>query len=142
MNEQLFPYANIVTGTLVFIVGFLFHWVGQLISIINWELAEKIGLQEKKALPEFKVYEHGTAAADVLLGWIYGIAAVGVLFNLSWAYKLLWFPGVVMIYHALCFWFYTGNQNKIGHPTIGKGGRVAWFLANMVTGILAISLAW
>lgn len=142
MDEQLFPYANIVTGILVFIVGFLFHWVGQLISIINWEFAEKIGLQEKKALPEFKVYEKGIAAADVILGWIYGVAAVGVLLNLSWAYKLLWFPGVVMIYHALCFWFYIGNQNKMGHNTTSNTLRVIWVLANMTTGVLAIAVAW
>jgi hypothetical protein len=142
MKEQLFPYANIVVGALVFIVGFLFHWLGQLISLINWEFAEKIGLQEKKALPEFKVYEHGIACADTILGWIYGVAAVGVFLNLTWAYKLLWFPGVVMIYHALSFWFYIGNQNKMGHPTTSNTIRVTWFLANMITGILAVSVAW
>ena len=105
MDDQIFPYANIVVGILVFIIGFIFHWLGQLISLINWEFAKKIGLQEKKALPEFKVYEQGIAVADVILGWIYGIAAVGLILNLPWAYKLLWFPGVVMIYHSLSFWF-------------------------------------
>ena len=45
--SQVFPYANIVAGLLVLVVGFIFHWIGQLISILNWELATRIGLQEK-----------------------------------------------------------------------------------------------
>lgn len=142
MEEQLFPYANIVVGILVFIIGFIFHWLGQLVSIINWEFAEKIGLQEKKAPPEFKVYEHGIASADAILGWIYGIAAVGTILDIPWAYKLLWFPGVVMIYHGLSFWFWIGNQNKLGHPTTSNTFRVIWFLLNFITGILALMVAW
>ena len=38
MNHK-FPYDNIVVGILILIVVFGFHWIGQLISIINWELA-------------------------------------------------------------------------------------------------------
>ena len=49
---NLFPFDNIVIGTIIFIVGFLFHFIGQLISVINWEYAKKVGLQEKKNLPE------------------------------------------------------------------------------------------
>ena len=44
--NQVFPYANVVAGVLVLIVGFVFHWIGQLISILNWDLATRIGLQE------------------------------------------------------------------------------------------------
>ena len=33
----LFPYDNIVIGILILIVGFGFHWIGQLISVLNWE---------------------------------------------------------------------------------------------------------
>lgn len=142
MHEQLFPFANIVVGVLVFIIGFVLHWLGQLISIINWEFAQKIGLQEKNAPPEFKVYEHGTAVADVILGWIYGIAAVGIILNLPWAYKLLWFPGVVMIYHSLNFWFYIGNRNKLGHTLTSNTIRAVWFLLNFITGVLAVMVAW
>ncbi len=40
MND-IFPYTNIVTGILIFIVGFIFHWLGQLTSIINWKFATK-----------------------------------------------------------------------------------------------------
>ena len=52
MYNEIFPYANIIVGILIFIVGFIFHWIGQLISVINWDYATKIGLQEKKMLPE------------------------------------------------------------------------------------------
>ena len=45
--DQIFPYANIIAGVLVLVVGFLFHWVGQLICLLNWEFATKIGVAEK-----------------------------------------------------------------------------------------------
>lgn len=80
---ELFPFANVVVGILVFIVGFIFHWLGQLVSVINWDYANKIGIQEKKILPEYKVYEHAIAVADVLIGWVYGIVAVGLILNAS-----------------------------------------------------------
>lgn len=35
--NHLFPYDNIVVGILILIVGFVFHWIGQLISVIDWE---------------------------------------------------------------------------------------------------------
>jgi len=87
MPSDIFPYANIIVGILIFVIGFIIHWLGQLISLINWDLAVKIGVAEKNILPEFKVYELGIAAADVLLGWIYGIAAVGLILDIPLAYK-------------------------------------------------------
>jgi hypothetical protein len=142
MQTQIFPYANIVVGILIFIVGFLIHWLGQLISLINWDFAVKIGVAEKNMLPEFKVYERGIAAADTIIGWIYGIASVGLILNASWAYTLAWFPGVIFIYHGLSFWFWAGNQNKLGHRMNSDTLRIVWFLANIITGVLAIWLAW
>lgn len=142
MPVNIFAYANIIVGILIFIVGFIFHWLGQLISLINWDFAVKIGVQEKNLLPEFKVYEHGIATADVLIGWIYGITAVGLILNIPWAYKLVWFPGVIMIYHSLSFWFWIGNQNKSGNPTISNNFRIGWTLLNFITGCLAIMIAW
>ena len=142
MPVQIFPYANIVIGILIFIVGFIFHWIGQLVSVISWDFAQKIGLQEKKLIPVFKVYEHAIAVADVALGWIYGIAAIGLILNASWAYKLAWFPGVIMIYHSISYWVWIGNQNKSGHPISSSTFRVIWFLANFVPGLLAVLLAW
>jgi hypothetical protein len=138
---NIFPYDNIVIGILIFIVGFIFHWLGQLVSLINWDYAKKIGLQEEKNLPEYEVYEQAIATSDVLIGWLYGIVAVGLLFNASWAYTLAWIPGVVFIYHSLFYWVMKGNQNKSGHPTTSNPMRITWFLLNSVSGILSILLA-
>ncbi|MFC1845982.1 hypothetical protein ACFLYM_01020 [Chloroflexota bacterium] len=142
MTEQVFPYANIIAGILIFVVGFGFHFIGQLISLINMDFAVKIGIWEKDMISEFEVYEKGIAVADVIIGWIYGIAAIGLLFNVDWAYKLAWFPGVVLIYHGLSFWFWVGNQNKAGYTINSKRLRISWTLMNLVTGILAIIVAW
>ena len=84
----------------------------------------------------------GIAAADVMIGWIYGIAAVGLILNAPWAYKLAWIPGVIMVYHSLSFWFWVGNQNKLGHSLITNRIRITWFTANFVTGVFAILIAW
>ena len=54
MNE-IFPYANILTGILILIVGFVFHWLGQLTSVLNWNFSTKLGLQEAELPKEYKV---------------------------------------------------------------------------------------
>lgn len=138
---ELFPFANIVVGILILIVGFIFHWLGQLISLINWDYAKKIGLQEGKNLPEYEVYEHAIAFADVLIGWIYVIVAAGLFFNGSWAYTLAWIPGVVFIYHSLFYWVMKGNQNKAGNRSTSNKMRFTWFLINFVAGISTLLLA-
>lgn len=142
MNE-VFPYANIVTGVLVFIIGFVLHFIGQLISVLNWDFATKIGVQEKGAPPEYRVYEHGIAMSDVLIGWLYGLAAVGLILDITWGYILAWFPGVVFVYHSLGFWFWSANQKKAGHdfPFAKNPARPIWFLANFTTGVLTILVA-
>ena len=140
--DTLFPYANILAGLLVLVVGFLFHFIGQLISLINWELAERIGIAEKGILPEYKAYEDGMAVADVALGWIYGLAGLGLILGTPWSFKLAWFPGVVMIYHSISFWFWSRNQKKAGHKYRTESMRIGWFLANLITGVLAVLIAW
>jgi hypothetical protein len=140
--NQLFTGANIVAGILVLVVGFVFHWIGQLISILNWDLATRIGLQEKGMLPEYKVYEHAIAVADLAIGWVYGIAGIGLILGTTWSYKLAWFPGVILVYHSIGFWLWTGNRRKSGHQLTSDSVRIAWSLANMVTGVLAVLVAW
>jgi hypothetical protein len=140
--NQVFPYANIITGILVLIVGFIFHWVAQLISVLDWEFATKIGLQEKGMTQEFRVYEEAIATADVLIGWIYAIAGIGLLIGATWGYKLAWFPGVILVYHSFSVWFWTKNQRKAGYRLMANSTRIVWFLANFITGILAILIAW
>ena len=140
--NQIFPYANIITGVLVLIVGFLFHWVGQIICLINWEFATKIGVAEKGLIPEYRVYEKAIAVADVLTGWIYTIAGIGLILGATWGIKLAWFPGVIFVYHSLSFWFWSKNQRKAGHRLMPDSARIIWFLVNFITGILAILIAW
>lgn len=140
--DQVFPYANVVAGVLLLIVGFLFHWVGQLISVLNWDLATRIGLQEATLLPEYKVYEHAIAVADVALGWLYGLAGLGLVLGAAWGYKLAWIPGVVLVYHGISYWFWTGNRRKAGHKLVGDSMRIGWTVANLVAGALAILVAW
>jgi hypothetical protein len=142
MYTEIIPYANIIVGILLFIVGFIFHWIFQLISTLNWNLATKIGVQEKGMLPEYKVYEHAIATTDSMLGWIYGIAAVGLILNTSWAYKLAWIPAVILVYHGLSCWFWMGNQNKTGHQLTTNTFRFLWFLLNFGTGVLCIIIIW
>ncbi len=132
---------HILVGILVFVVGFVFHWIGQLISVLNWDLATRIGLQEKKMIPEFKVYEHAIAIADVSIAWIYGIVAIALILDLSWASKLAWIPGIILIYHSISYWFWTSNQNKLGCQTNSNRFRIIWFLSNFITGSLAMLIA-
>jgi hypothetical protein len=139
---QSFPYANVVAGVLVLVVGFIFHWIGQLISVSNWNLATRIGLQEEELLPEYKVYEHAIALADVAVGWIYGIAGVGLLIDAELGYKLAWFPGVILVYHSISYWFWTGNRRKAGHKLVADSVRIGWPVVNFAAGALAILVAW
>jgi hypothetical protein len=137
-----FPYDNVVAGVLVLVVGFGFHWMGQALSVLNWDLAMRLGLQEKDIPPEYRVYEHAIAVADTSIGWLYCVAGVGLLLGSSWGFKLAWVPGVVFVYHAICFWMWTGNQHRAGHPVFSSPFRVGWSAANMITGLLAIAVAW
>lgn len=136
------PYANIVAGLLVLVIGFVFHWIGQLISILNWDFATKLGLQEKGMPPEYKIYEHAIAIADVALGWIYGLAAVGLILDTSWGYKLAWFPGVILVYHSISAWFWHRNQKKFGMQITSDFVRISWCAANFVAGALTLIVAW
>lgn len=140
--DQIFPYANVIAGVAVLIVGFGFHWLAQLISVLNWELGTRLGLQEEGLLPEYKVYEHAIAVADVALGWIYGIAGLGLVLDTSWSYKLAWFPGVVLVYHSISVWFWTANRRRAGNQYLSDSLRVGWFLANSISGVLTILVAW
>ncbi len=139
--DQLFPYANVLAGSLILIMGFLFQWTGQLISFLDWDLAMRLGIQKKEAPPEYKVYEYGTAMADVAIGWIYGIVGVGIILGASWSFKLAWFPGVILIYHSICYLFWTRNQRHDAGYQI-EPYRVVWFLANYITGIYVVLIAW
>ncbi len=140
--KVVFPYANVFAGVLVLVVGFVFHWIGQLISLCNWDLATRIGLQEHGMPPEYKVYEQALAVADVAIGWTYGIAGVGLILDTSWGYTFAWFPGVVLTYHSISAWCWHRNQKKAGRPMMSDAFRMLWCIANFVSGVLTMLVAW
>ena len=140
--NALFPYDNLLVGSLVLLIGFGFHWVGQLISILNWELATRLGLQEKSLPPDYRVYEHAIAVADVSLGWLYGLVGIGLLFDQGWAYSLAWIPGSVLVYHAISALVWEGNRRAAGHGLWSDTMRFGWCAANLFTGLLTLLLAW
>jgi hypothetical protein len=118
------------------------NWLGQLTCVVNWEFATKLGLQESGMPQEYKVYELAFAVADSILGWIYGIAAVELILGASWGNKLAWFQGVILLYHSLSYWFWTMNRRRVGNKLHSDTTRISWFLANFVTGMLVIIIAW
>lgn len=139
----LFPYVSTITGILILIVGFGFHWLGQLISLLDRDLAIRAGIWEAAMPEEYEVYENAIAIADVVIGWIYAIAGIGLILGTSWGYTLAWVPGIILVYHSLCFWSWTGNQKSAGQylAFTKNPARVAWFLANLITGLLAVVAA-
>ena len=140
--SNLFPYANIVAGILILLVGFGAHWVGQLISVLNWKFATKLGLQEADLIPEYKVYEHAIAVADSVLGWIYGVAAFGLLLNFDFGYRLAWIPGSILLYHSVSAWVWEGNRRAAGKGLWSDQLRIGWCTLNAATGLLALAVAW
>lgn len=140
--SNLFPYANVVAGILILLVGFGAHWIGQLISVLNWKLATKLGLQETELIPEYKVYEHAIAVADSVLGWIYGVAAFGLLLNFDFGYRLAWIPGSILLYHSISAWVWEGNRRAAGQGLWSDQLRIGWCTLNAATGLLALAVAW
>ena len=140
--SPLFPYANIVAGVLLLIVGFCGHWLGQLVSVWNWDLATRLGLQERNLPPAYKVYEHAIAVADTAMAWIYGVVAVGLFLDAQWGYKLAWIPGSILIYHTISAWMWEANRRAAGHRLWTDALRIGWCAANAVAGGLALVLAW
>ncbi len=138
--DQVFPYANIVAGVMVLLVGFCIHFLAQALSVANWELGTRLGLQEAGMRPEHKNYEHAIAVADTLLGWTYGIAGIGLILGASWAYAWAWIPGSILTYHALQFWFWTRNHRASGdhYSTTKNPMRNVWTIANLGTGVLTL----
>lgn len=140
--DQVFPYANVVAGVLVLMVGFVLHWIGQLVSVCNWDFATRLGLQEKGMPPEFRVYEHAIAGADAVIGWVYGIAGIGLILGTPWGYKLAMIPGSILLYHGISFLFWTGNQRRIGLSLVATPFRFGWSLTNIIGGLFTLIVAW
>jgi len=131
-----------VAGLLLLLVGFVFHWLGQSLSLLNWELAQRLGLAERGMPGEYEDYERGMAAADVVVAWFYGVVGVGLLYGADWAVKAALIPGAILVYHSLCFWFWTRQQRRRGYRGMSDGMRLTWALANAGTGLLLLATAW
>ena len=85
-----------------------------LAHVLNWDLATRIGLQEKELTRDYIVYEHAIAVADTTVAWIYGVAAVGLFFDAQWSYKLALIPGSILVYHSISAWVWEGNRRAAG----------------------------
>jgi hypothetical protein len=49
---------------------------------------------------------------------------------------------VVLVYHTIGFWFWTANRRRAGHALMSSPVRIGWAIANGLTGLLAILVAW
>ena len=140
--SPLFPYANVLTAILLLIVGFGLHFVSQFISILDWERACRIGLQDKNIPPDALHYEHGTATADVAIAWIYGVAAIGLMMNAPWGYKLAFIPVSILLYHGMCAWEWERDRRAAGKGIWTDGFRLARCGANILAGLAVLVVAW
>jgi hypothetical protein len=61
-------------------------WIGQIISGINYELAQKLGLQEKSegTDPLFRLTERNAARWDSVVLWTLIVAGILMLLNSAW----------------------------------------------------------
>ncbi|MBU1694478.1 MAG: hypothetical protein KJ726_09995 [Verrucomicrobia bacterium] len=81
-----------VLGIVCILFGAL-GWAGQVISGLNYELAQKLGLQEKSegTDPLFRLAERNTARWDIVVLWT--LIAAGILMLLDNA----WWPPVALV---------------------------------------------
>lgn len=139
---QFYAYANLLAAVLILIIGFGFHFCGQLFSVLNWTTAQRLGLQETDLPRGYYPYEHGTAIADALVGWVYGLAALGLFLGADWGYWLAAFPGAILLYHGLSAWFWEADRRAQGTGLFSDRLRVIWCSANVATGALALAVSW
>jgi len=137
---ELFPYSNILAGTLVLIVGFGIHWLSQLSMFLHWELMPRhgfgINISDKP-----KGYDRFIAISDITIGWLYGIIGVGLLMGTSWGYFLAWIPGIILTLEGIGYWMMTNKK----HTPIVKDtyfSRIEWSALNLFTGLFVILVAW
>ena len=76
---------RIALGTLVILVGSI-SLIGQLLSTIDFELAQRLGLQEKDETTEplFRRLEQYTARWDIVLHWTLPLAGVLMVADHRW----------------------------------------------------------
>lgn len=134
--------AHLLIGFLVLAMGGGLHWLGQLIALCRRDLALRLGLVEPDLPAEYRVYEDALAVADTALGWLYGLAGVGLMLDARWGYALAWAPGLMFVYHAISAWVWEGHRRRRGHQLWSDAMRLGWCGANLIIGLLALGLAF
>jgi hypothetical protein len=76
------------------------------------------------------------------VAWVYGVVGVGLICGAAWATKLAWIPAAILPYHAIGAWVWSRNQKSNGHPLKSDAFWAVWCCANMLTGLLALAVAW
>lgn len=137
---ELFPYANILAGSLVLIVGFGIHWLNQLSIFLHWELMPKDGFGIH-TLANASKYDRFVAVSDVTIGWIYGVIGIGLFMGTSWGYLLAWIPGLFITFEGISYWIVTGKKNLQGIK-YSYFNRIEWSTLNIVTGLFILFVAW
>ena len=140
--DQVFPYANIVAGVLVLVVGFGFHWIGQLVSVLNWDTAQRSASRKWRCCPSTRSTKTPSPRPTSRWAGSMALPLPASCLARTGATSLPGIPGVVLVYHAFSYWFWTGNRRKAGHKLVSDSMRIGWPVANFVTGTLAIVVAW
>ena len=104
-----------VTGIVCVLFG-LVCFVGQLISVINFDLAQKLGLQEKNDATEpiYRQLELNTAKWDLVVLWT--LPAAGVLMLVDHT----WWPYLALVAGGVCV--DTGGRETVKVLGLGKHG--------------------
>ena len=138
---------NLIWGVILTIISSL-AWLGQVISLVNPALGEKLGLTELKAEvdPTFYADVRGEALWDALILWMLPLAGVLlVLNNPAWTYFGL-VGGGMYIYFAgrgIVVRRTMGQRNiRIGKPDSLKmiyTFLALWGLAAIITMVMAVA---
>ncbi len=103
-----------------------FGWLGQIISGINYELAQKLGLQEKSdgTDPLFRLAERDTARWDSLVLWTLIVAGVLMLLDSAWWPAIALVAGGIYLdaagREAMKCWSLKQSGVRIGSPGARK----------------------
>jgi hypothetical protein len=133
-----FPFAHIIAGILILIVGFGFHFLSQLMGYLHWEPEVKHGFIINMPVKS-KGYAHIIALSDVLIGWSYAIIGSGLYLGKSWGYVLAWIPGIIFTFEGIGYWFWSGHQQRFKDPL---RTRIEWSTLNIICGLFIVLVAW
>ncbi len=138
------PLITIIV-VLVFLLG-LVSYVGQTISVINRNLAEKLGVADPSigSNPVFLTYEKGIAVADMLFTWPLPLACLLYFMDHPyWVYFGI-IGGAIFTYHFALITFPHILLERKKVPLGGKRNlRVAYILAVLwgLSGLFMIFLS-